>query len=364
MVSPIAHGEDFDIEEGVLRQTSIVIALKDDERILECLDSVDEEVEIVLALNGCPRRLKDKVSAHPRRPVITEIPDVGNLGGAYNAGIEAASGRYILLMDSDCLFAGGTIRKMAGLAGKYPLVKGKVVYGEARGVMSRIIARIREFDEGDYVSALSPPLIYDRTLSEKIGGRHFDPLIHWCEDREFDFRLQMANIPVLLEESAVIFHDAQVGAQNLRSYWRYGIGEGIGQELGVFTTPALPIIWRLFSDIGIVAGCARRKGLVASLYYVITLVAFHGGTAWHMILDPYKVRHRYPESAGRVWILGSIPQHCTALTAKQIEKLRDRHRQCGRKIFPDAGFAQLLHRVKEERAPRARTFPVSGPISV
>jgi uncharacterized protein YbdZ (MbtH family) len=328
-----------------LRNTSVVIALKDDLRIMRCLDSVDEQVEIVLALNGTPKEVRELVEAHPLHPVITEIPETGNLGAAYNAGIEAASRRYVLLMDSDCVFALGTIRRMAAAVSRYPVVKGQVVYGIAKGLMSRIIARIREFDEGDYISALSPPLLYDRELKNQIGGHHFNPLIHWCEDREFDFRLQMANIPVWYEPSAEIHHDAQIGAQDLRSYWRYGIGEAIGQELGVTTTPALPLIWRFISDVQIVVACARAKGLMAGAYYVVTLAAFHAGSLWHFLADPYQVRRRYPKTARRVWMLHSIPQHCTALTLQQKDRLRQQHALAGHLIRESSEFVQRFDRL-------------------
>jgi GT2 family glycosyltransferase len=332
--------------DRALAETSVVVALKDDVRVLDCIASIDERVEIVLALNGTPPELRRLLATHPRTPVLAEIPETGNLGAAYNAGIEAASGRYILLMDSDCRFATGTVRTMARLVTEYPVVKGQVVYGVSPGLLSTLIARIREFDEGDYVSALSPPLIYDRTIAEHIGGYHFDPLIHWCEDREFDFRLQLADIPVLYEASAVIFHDAQRGAQDLRSYWRYGKGEAIGQELGLFTTPALPVIWRLVSDLLIVIECARAKGAWAGAYYVATLGAFHAGTAWHLLVDPYRVRSRYPPTARRVRMLRSIPQHCTALTDEQKRVLRAHHARAGRYINPCAEFRPLLEDVR------------------
>lgn len=347
-MSPVETVSDFRIDR-TLADTSVIVALKDDVRVFDCIASIDEGVEIVLALNGTPTELRRRLTNHPRTPVLAEIPETGNLGAAYNAGIEAASGRYILLMDSDCRFATGTIRAMASLVREYPVVKGQVVYGMSPGLLSTLIARIREFDEGDYVSALSPPLIYDRTIAEHIGGYHFDPLIHWCEDREFDFRLQLADIPVLYEGSAVILHDAQRGAQDLRSYWRYGTGEAIGQQLGLFTTPAVPLIWRLASDLVIVMECARAKGLLAGAYYVLTLGAFHAGTMWHLLVDPYKVRSRYPLTARRVRMLRSIPQHCTALTDEQQRVLRAHHARAGRYINPCPEFRQMLEAVRAKQ---------------
>lgn len=326
--------QGHDSEAG-LGETTIVIALKDDLRVLDCLDSVDEAVEVILALNGTPAEVRAAVAAHPKQPVITEIQHAGNLGAAYNAGIEAASGRYILLMDSDCLFTPGTIRRMSNLVTTYPVVKGQVVYGTADQLRSRLTARVREFDEGDYVSALSPPLIYDRMLAAHIGGYHFDPHIHWCEDREFDFRLQLAEIPVLLDRDATIHHDAQRGFSDLRSYWRYGLGEGIAQQKGVFTTPAVPFVWRIASDVRLLASCARSKGLAAAFFYALILAAFHVGTLQHLLFDPYDVKPALRVvGARRYRLLRSIPQHCTELTARQREALRASHAHAGRRIDP------------------------------
>ncbi|WP_369191294.1 glycosyltransferase family 2 protein [Streptomyces sp. R08] len=325
---------DEERTERVLASTSVVIALRDDLRILDCIDSVDEDVEIVLALNGATDEIRRVLREHPRPLTVTEIPDAGNLGAAYNAGAEAAGGRYLLLMDSDCTFAPGVVRMMAAAVATDPVVKGQVVYGESGSLMSRLTARVREYDEGEYVSALSPPLIYDRAIVEHIGGYHFDGLIHWCEDREFDFRLQLAGIPVRHVPEARIFHDAQVGLQNMRSYFRYGVGEGIAQETGVFTTPAVPVLWRLYEASRTLAGCARHKGIGAAAYYALLKAAFHTGTLYHLVRDPYGVRPRYPETAARARMLRAIPQHCTELTPAQRERLRRAHLRAGRRIVP------------------------------
>src|SRR5690606_32472995 len=176
------------VEKGIAG-TAVVIALRDDLRIADCIASVDEDVEIVLALNGPSEAVLKLIDEHPRPLTVTQIDDVGNLGAAYNAGAAATDRQYLLLMDSDCTFAPGVVRAMVRAVLTAPVVKGQVVYGESDGLLSRLTARVREFDEGDYVSALSPPLIYNRAIIDHIGGYHFDELIHWCEDREFDFRL-------------------------------------------------------------------------------------------------------------------------------------------------------------------------------
>lgn len=325
--------------DTILARTSVVIAMKDDPRIIECLRSVDEPVEVVLCLNGSPSWVRPLIEQVAPKAVLTEIPKAGNLGLSYNTAIEAASGRYLLLMDSDCTFEPGAIRAMAARVGQAFVVKGVVVYGEAHGRMSELTARLREFDEGDFVSAQSPPLIYDRQIVDNIGGYHFDPLIHWCEDREFDFRVQMAGIPVEFLPEGRIHHDSQAGFSNLRSYWRYGIGEGIGQEIGVFTTPAVPVLWRTADSARSIGECLLRKGLGTALYYALTLAIFHSAGVYHRFADPYRVRSAYPPSARRLRMLGPIRQHGTELSPQQRRRLAAAHTAAGHPIRPIPAIA-------------------------
>ncbi|UUN29694.1 glycosyltransferase family 2 protein [Streptomyces sp. FIT100] len=349
------------VDKGVAR-TSVVIALRDDLRIADCIASIDEDVEIVLALNGPSDAVLKLIADHPRPLTVTEIDDVGNLGAAYNAGAAATDRQYLLLMDSDCVFAPGVVRAMVRAVLTAPVVKGQVVYGESDGVLSKLTARVREFDEGDYISALSPPLIYNREIVGHIGGYHFDELIHWCEDREFDFRLQLAGIPVVYLPEARIFHDAQHGFANMRSYFRYGVGEGIAQETGVFTTPAVPVVWRLFEASRTLAQCARVKGVGAAAYYGLLKAAFHTGTVHHLLNDPYEVRDRYPVSAKRTRMVRSIPQHSTRLTKAQMRRLRRAHWEAGRRIervadlsvfHPDAAGPDVRSAADESRQQQA-----------
>lgn len=328
--------------DSVFATTSVVVAMKDDRRIFRMLDSVDEDVEVVLVLNGTPAELEAELRAHPATPIITSIDEVGNLGLAYNRGAEVARGRFLLLMDSDCTFDVGSIRAMAAAAVSHPVVKGRVVYGESRGYLSRLTARLREFDEAEFVSAQSPPLIYDRGLAALIGGYHYDPLIRWCEDREFDFRLQLAGIPVVEVPEATIQHDAQARLTNLRSYWRYGHGEAIGQEIGVFTTPMVPLVWRAADAIRSVIECVAAKGLATGLFYGLHLAVFHAGTVHQLLTDPQHSRSRYPDGAGRIRSWSPIRQHGTQLTERQRETLRRSHQRRGIVIDPVNNWAQVL----------------------
>ncbi|MEU3169766.1 glycosyltransferase [Streptosporangium sp. NPDC006930] len=316
---------------NALTATSVIIPVRDDPRIVACVESVDEDVEIVICLNDASPEVRHSVSALPGKAVVTEIPDA-NLGAAYNAAIDAATGRYLLFMDSDCVFAPGTIRALATRALTDPVVKGRVQFTSTGSRLSRWIEKSRSFQIADHVNAYSPPLIYDREIVHRIGGYHYSDLIHWEEDREFDFRLQLAGIQVAYLPDAIVRHAPQQGFSDLRSGFRYGLGEGIGQELGLFITPALR--WRLANDAGSVLEKARRRGIGPAVYRVAWLTAYHLGTLYHTLADPYRVRTRYPATAARVKVHHGVPGHTTKLNSVHRQALRAAHLRQGRRIEP------------------------------
>lgn len=315
--------------EAVLAATTIIVPAKNDARLRHCLDSVDEDVEIVTALNDATDEVRAIAANHPRSPVVTEIAEA-NLGAAYEDGIRVASGRYLLFMDSDCVFAPGAIRALATAAVEHPLVKGQCRFTSAPSGLSRIIQSAREFQTSDFVNAYSPPLLYDREIVREMGGYHYSPLIHWQEDREFDFRAQLAGHRVEYCPAGVIEHAAQDGISDLRSGFRYGLGEAIGRELGLFVTP--PWHWSLRSDLASVGGSLRRKGMGPAIYRLCWLACYRTGSLWHRVRDPYGVRPRYPDGARPVRTRTGTPVGATRLNDEVTAALRAAHRSVGRQI--------------------------------
>jgi glycosyltransferase involved in cell wall biosynthesis len=315
--------------DEALATTSIIIPVKNDMRLARCLATVDEDVEIVLALNAASDEIRELARSHPRRPTIVEIDDA-NIGAAYNAGVSVASGRFLLFMDSDCTFEPGTIRRMASLVIDHPVVKGLCSFTAAHGWLSDVIRRAREFQTSDHCNAYSPPLIYDVEIIEKMGGYHYSDFIHSQQDREFDFRLQLTGVPVYLDLDCVIYHAAQTGAADLRSGHKYGIGEGIGRELGIFVTPSP--LWRAVDDIRSLGQVWRAKGFGPAVYRAIWLTAYNLGTARQALFDPYRVRDKYPPEARRVRSRTGVSVHSTRLSESYQNALRRSHAQQGRVI--------------------------------
>jgi glycosyltransferase involved in cell wall biosynthesis len=208
-----------------MSKMSVIIPCRDDVRIEQCLASIDDDVEVVISLNGRSRQVdkivSDFAAAHKQTVILKS--DVPNLAAALEAGSVNASGEILLYMDSDCRFTPGTIRRFKVASEQKEVVKGNIIFEAGRGV-SRVIARSREHHTAEQITAYKPPLALRAAIKERIGGFFFDPRLIWREDSDLDYRIRQARIPIHYEPEALILHPPLTLKQDLRSAYRYGIG--------------------------------------------------------------------------------------------------------------------------------------------
>src|ERR1700733_12879193 len=98
--------------DDMISRTSVVIPVKDDPLIFRCLESVDEPVEVIVATNGSTPAFLKSLGSFEKYPLEIVSLEKPGIGAAFNAGAERASGDFILLMDSDCVFTSGSIRAL------------------------------------------------------------------------------------------------------------------------------------------------------------------------------------------------------------------------------------------------------------
>lgn len=261
---------------------SVVIPVCNDLRLKACIDSIDEKVEVVISLNKPTKELKDLIKSMQKAQKekkkyqnikfnICEI-DYPSIAGAYNKGIKHASYENILLMDSDCIFEKGCIRKLHQNIKSHLLSKGKVVFS-SDSFVTKMVARAREFHTSDKVSAYSPPLLFKKKIINKIGGYYFHPSLCWLEDSEFDKRVQNAKLEIAYDKSARVIHPPLNPARDLKSAYWYGVGKRIGVELGIHDKPT-----GLMGSIRkYIFSAPKSKGYLSGLYLFIWKMALFVG---------------------------------------------------------------------------------------
>lgn len=249
------------IRDATPLDIAVVIPCADDMRLLNCLNSIDENVEILIALNGATKAVYQLVQE--KRLRYCELPD-RNLGAACDVGVKAAHASSVLLMNSDCIFAPGTIRKLYEALSSSKVARGRVIF-EVDDFLSRVVADARDFAYAHPDKAYQPALAFRKDVADSIGGYYFDGDIHWTEDADFSRRLKSAGIPVAYVSSAIVHHSPLSLKGDLRSAMRYGMGRRIAEEKRLVGTrpPYRPYPWRI---LALFQKITQAKGLFAAAY--------------------------------------------------------------------------------------------------
>lgn len=225
-------------------KVSVVIPVSSDLRIKECIDSIGESVEVVIALNRPSSDLRKLVNVliqeqseiYGHLKIIACEINYPNIAAAYNNGITHSSYEKILLMDSDCIFAKDSISKLDQNLGENLLSKGRVCFLH-NSWTSSIIARAREYHTSDSVNAFSPPLLFKKEIVGFIDGYYFHPSLCWLEDSEFDRRVRKAGLKIAYDPTAIVYHPPLTVQKDLHSAFWYGVGKKIGVDAGIHDKP-------------------------------------------------------------------------------------------------------------------------------
>lgn len=252
-------------------QLSIVIPVTNDLRLKNCIESIDENVEVVISLNKPSIEIKKLVkniiqsqkSKNNLNIVVCKINEA-SIARAYNNGIEHSSNNKILLMDSDCVFEKETIKKLDNNLGNNLLSKGKVIFNR-NSLLTSIVASAREYHTSDKVSAYSPPLLFRKRVKKYIGGYYFHPSLCWSEDSEFDMRVKKENLKISYDPTAIVYHPVLSVWSDLKSSFWYGVGRRIGVEVGVRDKP----VGVFGSFRKYVFDASKEKGPLVGIYLFI-----------------------------------------------------------------------------------------------
>ncbi len=203
---------------------SIVVCTKDDMRIQQLLESIDEDCEVVVVCNGSTsvyrnyvRELLKKTGLHF---VMESIPKP-SLSTAREIGTCVASSDKVVHIDTDCVFTKGALAEYDRLLDVYPAVNGLVRF-DYSDRQSKIVADMRSFGLPGMI--LCPSIGFRKEIRDAIGDHFFDSRLTWIEDSEFNVRLSKANIPIHETDGLTCIHEALTFRRDLISAFRYGEG--------------------------------------------------------------------------------------------------------------------------------------------
>lgn len=202
---------------------SIVIADSNDLRLEKCVESIDEDVNVVVSMNAPTEELKGLVNKLGVDSCY--LPQRG-LAQALNLGVAHAKYDRVLIIDSDCTFEKGCIKRLYSALDDSLMSRGVQIF-DYSGYISKVIANARNFHanplphlEG-FIRAYKP-LAFRKEIKSLLGGHYYDADLKLSEDYEMDIRRQKAGISIKYVPEAVIHHCPLTIFQDVRSAFRYG----------------------------------------------------------------------------------------------------------------------------------------------
>lgn len=202
-------------------------------------------------------------------PEVRTIPLGENRGfsGAVNAGIEASSAEYVVLLNNDTEQDPGWLVALVEAAEQHPeaaLFASKLLDFDDRDVLDGAGDALRRsglpyrlghreadrgrFDEEHYAfGACAAAALYRRSLFDEIGFFDED-FFAYCEDGDISFRAQLAGHRCLYVPSAVVYHVGSVSTGGKRSTTATRLGTRNGLLLLAKNLP-IPLLWHSLPSI-------------------------------------------------------------------------------------------------------------------
>lgn len=256
---------------------SVVIRCKDDERVFECIESIDEDAKIIVVLNQNDT-LKHKLE---KKGVSCYISPPGNLSIVSNIGFLAAETNKVVITDSDTVFYPGCIRTIYEALDNNKVVRAKLLFKSSTDISySKLVSEAR-----DFVNSL--PLVYTPGIGVKkdilsdIGGFLFNEHVPFAVDADLNYRIKEAGLDVAFLSDAIVQHDCEGSKHDLKAALRIGRGCRISAEtLGkLYTSTSVNCIGRYLKGVKLqhYPILIKEKGVKVFLYQIIWDSHFYFG---------------------------------------------------------------------------------------
>ncbi len=248
---------------------SIIIKCKDDEKVFDCIKSIDEDVEVIVSMPS-NKKIQKKLKKLGAKHVLAPV---GNLAVTSNIGIKNASYQKVIITDSDTLFQKGCIRSLFKALDSYQVARARIIYPyRTNRFLSKVIAETRDYFNS-FPVAYTPGLALNKDIISKISGFYFNKHVAWAEDADLNYRIQKANIPVIFAKGAYVKHGSVNFLHDLRAAFRIGTGKRASVEYSDRPFGKNPFyrVKNTFYDV------KQKKGIKVALYFLLWRLFYYLG---------------------------------------------------------------------------------------
>lgn len=250
-------------------EMSIVVRCKDDERVFECIKSIDENVKLIVVLNQNDD-LKERLESIG---VSCYVSPPGNLSIVSNIGFSAAGTNKVIITDSDTLFYPGCIRTIYEALDNYEVVRAKLMFKSSSCIpYSTLVSEARDF-VNSLPHVYTPGIGVRKDIIPKIGGFLFNEHVPFAVDADLNYRIKEAGIDVAFLTDAIIQHDCERVKHDLKAALRIGRGCRTSAEtLGdLYTDTNVRSISRCLKGVKLhhYPILIKEKGIKVFLYQIV-----------------------------------------------------------------------------------------------
>jgi glycosyltransferase involved in cell wall biosynthesis len=254
---------------------SVVVPVRNGEAILDgCLASIEVQEPLeVIVVDG---ESTDGTLEIARRHGATVLSDGGRgLPAARMLGGEAASGRFVALVDADVVLPPGSLVRLREelLAGGYDAIQAGLESVSGSGYWGQALAHHHRSSRSKRWFGLVATLLERETLLS-FG---FDPRFSSGEDIELRWRLRNAGAKAVVSERTVVEHRFGDTFPFAKGQW-LADGEGLGRMIRKHGLRGLPLLGLpLAAGLrGLVLSTIRREPRWIPYYVCFTLFNYAG----------------------------------------------------------------------------------------
>lgn len=255
---------------------SIVIRCCNDFKVFDCIQSIDEETEIIVSL--CENKIiQERLE---KLGIKYCISPKGNLSLTSNNGFVIALHDKVIITDSDTVFTPTCIRQIYEELDKFKVVRAKLVFLEKKEILfSKIVAEARDFVNSLPV-VFTPGIGVKKEIVNEIGGFLFNEIVPFAVDADLTFRIKRAKLEFRTINTANIYHVPEKVKHDLRAAFRIGEGCMISaKSLSKFyNIKKSKIFWELKAvKPKHYPNLIRTKGLKVFIYQLLWDIQFFRG---------------------------------------------------------------------------------------
>ncbi len=227
---------------------SFVVPVRDDVRIFDCLKSfldmeLSEKAELLIMCDNPPLDFKNKLemAISGNSNVQAVFSTDKNRRQRRDHGANIAKSEYLGFVDSDCTFDKSYLLRLLPELGKFPVIRGRVIYKAQNSWFSRLncIFRVVSDEEIYKEESFAPNLIMHKKVLEQAGGwDNHGQNVHHSDDFVLSDSIHRAGYKVSHVQTAIIFHEDDCRwTKSVRTWFGYGVGWGFRYHKNRYLQP-------------------------------------------------------------------------------------------------------------------------------